>query len=145
MKVLFVCTGNYYRSRFAEIYFNYVAKRQQLDMEAFSRGFRTSNPENVGYLSPYTIDWLNCLKIALPKENRYPEMLTETDLILADKIIALKETEHRPFVQTLFPEWESRFEFWHINDIQDEAPVSAIQALKTRIDVFVTHLPIAAS
>ena len=36
--VLFLCTGNYYRSRFAEILFNSVAGRMSLPWKAFSRG-----------------------------------------------------------------------------------------------------------
>ena len=36
--VLFLCTGNYYRSRFAEIVFNSVAERMGLPWRASSRG-----------------------------------------------------------------------------------------------------------
>ena len=36
--ILFLCTGNHYRSRFAEILFNFVAGRMGLPWKAFSRG-----------------------------------------------------------------------------------------------------------
>ena len=36
--VLFLCTGNYYRSRFAEELFNHQAERADLDWIAQSRG-----------------------------------------------------------------------------------------------------------
>jgi hypothetical protein len=36
--VLFLCTGNFYRSRFAEILFNSVAERMRLPWKASSRG-----------------------------------------------------------------------------------------------------------
>jgi protein-tyrosine phosphatase len=36
--VLFLCTGNYYRSRFAEVLFNSVADRMGLPWRASSRG-----------------------------------------------------------------------------------------------------------
>ena len=36
--VLFLCTGNYYRSRFAEAVFNSVAARMGLSWRASSRG-----------------------------------------------------------------------------------------------------------
>ena len=37
-KILFLCTGNYYRSRFAEHLFNWLATKQGLDWQADSRG-----------------------------------------------------------------------------------------------------------
>ena len=36
--VLFLCTGNYYRSRFAEILFDSVAVKMSLPWKASSRG-----------------------------------------------------------------------------------------------------------
>jgi len=36
--VLFICTGNYYRSRFAEAVFNHRAQALGLPYRAFSRG-----------------------------------------------------------------------------------------------------------
>ena len=36
--VLFLCSGNYYRSRFAEIFFNWLAPQQGLNWRAESRG-----------------------------------------------------------------------------------------------------------
>ena len=36
--VLFLCTGNYYRSRFAEILFNSVAGKMSLPWKVSSRG-----------------------------------------------------------------------------------------------------------
>ena len=40
-RVLFLCTGNYYRSRFAEALFNSLAKRAELNWTADSRGLAT--------------------------------------------------------------------------------------------------------
>ena len=37
-RVLFVCTGNYYRSRFAEAVFNHLAAARGLPWRAVSRG-----------------------------------------------------------------------------------------------------------
>ena len=36
--VLFLCTGNYYRSRYAEVLFNSVAGKMSLPWKASSRG-----------------------------------------------------------------------------------------------------------
>ena len=40
--VLFLCTGNYYRSRFAEVLFNSLAGKMGLPWKASSRGPRRS-------------------------------------------------------------------------------------------------------
>ncbi|HVJ67318.1 MAG TPA: hypothetical protein VM510_05000, partial [Caulifigura sp.] len=37
-RVLFLCTGNYYRSRFSEELFNSLAKQHNLDWSADSAG-----------------------------------------------------------------------------------------------------------
>lgn len=52
--VLFLCTGNYYRSRFAEIYFNWHAPQQGLLWKAVSRGLGL-DPCNLGPLSLHTV------------------------------------------------------------------------------------------
>ncbi len=49
---LFVCTGNFYRSRFAEAVFNHEAGHAGLGWRAFSRGLRPHL--NEGDLSPHT-------------------------------------------------------------------------------------------
>jgi len=38
--VLFLCSGNYYRSRFAEIFFNWLAEEKSLSWRAESRAIR---------------------------------------------------------------------------------------------------------
>jgi protein-tyrosine phosphatase len=40
--VLFLCTGNYYRSRFAEMYLNDLAGRAGIDWSADSRALNIS-------------------------------------------------------------------------------------------------------
>ena len=51
--VLFLCTGNYYRSRFAEELFNHQAERADLDWIAQSRGLALERGAyNVGPISP---------------------------------------------------------------------------------------------
>ena len=51
-RVLFLCTGNYYRSRYAEEVFNYITKVEGLAWRAFSRGVaERGSPENIGPMS----------------------------------------------------------------------------------------------
>ena len=54
--VLFVCTANYYRSRFAEHLFNHLAGPAQSQWTASSRGVATElGAGNVGPISPYAV------------------------------------------------------------------------------------------
>jgi protein-tyrosine phosphatase len=49
--LLFLCSGNYYRSRFAEHLFNAIADRDQLPWRADSRGLVVGRAGNVGPIS----------------------------------------------------------------------------------------------
>jgi protein-tyrosine-phosphatase len=59
-RVLFLCTGNYYRSRFAELLFNYRARSTGLAWEASSRtwprsGWRGKTAKALGLEVPPTL------------------------------------------------------------------------------------------
>ena len=139
-KVLFLCTGNYYRSRFAEIYFNHHSPALELNWEAFSRGYRAANSKNVGPISIYTKEALAQREISDYDRDRFPIQLTEEDLKIADLIIAVKEKEHRPFTQEMFPEWENKIVFWHIDDIDAALPKDAIPLLEDKVKSLMTGL-----
>ena len=49
--ILFLCTGNFYRSSFAEIYFNWLAPREKLLWRADSRGLAL-DPTNALVFDP---------------------------------------------------------------------------------------------
>jgi len=62
--VLFLCTGNYYRSRFAEIVFNHVAVRMNLNWRATSRGLAIERGiHNVGPISSEVLSQLAAMRI----------------------------------------------------------------------------------
>jgi protein-tyrosine phosphatase len=52
--LLFICTGNYYRSRFAELYFRHLATKHELNWHVYSRGLEPDQA-NEGMLSRHTI------------------------------------------------------------------------------------------
>lgn len=134
-QILFLCTGNYYRSRFAEEMFNHQAQIAGVNWRASSRGLAPEpSPENVGAMSVYTLQALNDRRIS-PTE-RYPVVCTLDDLEAADRVIALKEAEHRLFLAQRFPGWENRTLYWHVDDIDVGEPAEAI----AKIDQLVREL-----
>jgi len=124
-QVLFLCTGNYYRSRFAEEIFNHEAKIAGLNWRAFSRGLAPEpSPDNVGAISIFTRRALSDRSISLVE--RFPVVCTIGDLESADRVIALKEAEHRLFLEQRFPGWENRTLYWHVDDIDVAEPADTI-------------------
>jgi protein-tyrosine phosphatase len=125
--ILFLCTGNYYRSRFAEELFNHLARQRNLDWRADSCGLALHlGVFNVGPISPATAIALTKMGIPLSTPIRMPRDLCENDLRSSARIIALKEAEHRPMMADRFPAWPDRIEYWHIDDLDQ---LSASQAL----------------
>jgi len=128
--VLFLCTGNYYRSRFAEYLFNTLAGRQELAWRAESRGLSTAFGRwKVGPMSHHAVDALRTRDIRLPAFVREPLLCCDADLVRSDLVIALKEEEHRPLVQKCFPDHCGRVEFWHVHDIDKAHPEQALGEL----------------
>src|SRR5438270_7547670 len=116
--VLFLCTGNYYRSRFAEVLFNSVAARMGLPWRATSRGLALERgANNVGPMATSAIQALEALGVCAADDcARPPAQVTTGNLEAADRIVALKQDEHLPLLQERFPAWAGKIEFWHIDD-----------------------------
>lgn len=130
--VLFLCTGNYYRSRFAELLFNTIAPRQDLRWRAESRGLELS-AANEGSISPFAAQRLQTLGIALPGDVRFPLPATTGDFERAAHVVAVKATEHRPLLQRQFPEFLQRVEFWEVHDIDCATPDVALPHLERQV------------
>ena len=136
--VLFICTGNYYRSRFAEYLFNHLALQQSLEWKAESRGLRPSH-RNVGSISFHAVDGLKRLQIT-DFEDRLPVQLSDNDLTTATHIVAVQEAEHLPMMQQLFPDWVTRTEFWGVADIEFREPADALAELEQEVRKLVERL-----
>jgi protein-tyrosine phosphatase len=132
--LLFLCTGNYYRSRFAEVFFNHHGARMGLPWRAVSRGLAIHlGVNNVGPLSAAVAARLVELGIPQDAHVRLPAQVTEADLARADLIVAVKEAEHRPQLRERFPAWEDRVEFWHIHDLDGATPREALPCLEQQV------------
>src|ERR1700733_12631895 len=116
--VLFLCTGNYYRSRFAEILFNAVVGKMGLAWKATSRGLALERGiNNVGPMAMAARKALEARGLlAVSEYDRFPIQATVEDFEAAHWIVALKQAEHLPFLQERFPTWAEKVEFWHVDD-----------------------------
>src|SRR4051794_17577324 len=116
--VLFLCTGNYYRSRFAEVLFNSVAVRLGLPWRASSRGLALERGvNNVGPMAASAVKAVEAMGVRAGEAiTRMPAQVTTDDLERAALIVALKHAEHLPLLQERFPAWAEKVEFWHVDD-----------------------------
>jgi protein-tyrosine phosphatase len=138
--VLFVCTGNYYRSRYAEILFNHQVDESSR-WRADSRGLQLS-AANLGPISQHALERLNArgLVAILEATSRLPQTLAEMDLISAARIIALDENEHPPLVEKYWPAWKSKFEFWNVPDLDRVGPEAALSEIERMVSQLVIEL-----
>ena len=105
--LLFLCTGNYYRSRFAEELFNAMASAQAPDWRADSRALAIEmGTANRGPISLYALAGLAERNIFPSEPYRNPLQCTEADLGRADYNVALQESEHRPLMKRDFLPWQ---------------------------------------
>ena len=71
--VIFVCTANYYRSRYSEHLFNVLAQKRGLPWRATSRGLRTwTLTEDDGPISDFTVWRLAARGIDVAPDHRHP-------------------------------------------------------------------------
>ncbi|TRO49052.1 low molecular weight phosphatase family protein [Candidatus Bathyarchaeota archaeon] len=105
MKILFVCSGNAYRSPYAEA----LLKKQRPDLDVESAGLHVAIPiarEAKNYLRK--LDAEQYLK-------SFPESLDEKNLRNYDLIIAM-QPKHKSALLRKCPECESKIIVWNIKD-----------------------------
>jgi len=141
INVLFLCTGNYYRSRFAEILFNTLAARESLDAHATSRGVATElGVDNEGPISTHTLKRLRHLKVKDDSALRFPKQVEDQDIRNATLIIALDESEHRALIQDRYPEWANRVEYWNVADLWAATPEEALPIIEEQVRDLIDRL-----
>jgi protein-tyrosine phosphatase len=120
-KLLFLCSGNYYRSRFAEIFFNWHAEQRGLNWRAESRGLIMLN-DNLGPMSRVATARLGHHGIPADTYQRFPKKVTLEDMEAAQRIIAMKRSEHLYAIENYFSTQLDRVEFWDIHDLDSATP-----------------------
>lgn len=142
--VLFLCTGNYYRSRYAEELFNHLVAQSGLNWKATSRALAIERgTNNIGPIARATIAALVADGISPTGATRLPLACTAEDLSGAEIIVAVKEAEHRQLLARRFEGWESRAVYWHIHDIDEANPDEALAKLKQNVTELARQLAIA--
>ena len=118
-RVLFLCTGNYYRSRFAEELFNHLCRESKLPHRADSRGLALERGWlwNFGPMSKHARRALEQRGVAIAGGERRPLNVSDQDFEQADIVIALKESEHRPLIESRHPRFASKVRYWDVNDV----------------------------
>ena len=138
---MFLCTGNYYRSRFAELLFNHLAAEKSVDWKATSRGLALERgAHNVGPIAQDTLKAL--LRLGVPVETgfRYPLPVDVEDLALASHIVAVKQEEHLPLLERRFPDWANRVEFWQVHDRDLAPPPEALAQIDRHVRELIQRL-----
>lgn len=130
--VLFLCSGNYYRSRLAEAFFNSQARQRGAAWQAISRGLAIS-ANNPGPLSSHTRARLAEHRIDCQPYERMPLDASADDFAQADHVVAVKRTEHQPLMQRRFPEWMPKVEFWEVHDLDCATPTEALPHLESQV------------
>jgi low molecular weight protein-tyrosine phosphatase len=139
-KLLFLCTGNYYRSRFAELLFNAMAATHAVPWQAFSRGLALDKGvNNVGPISPLAVDALQALGVVSVGAWRFPLQVEEGDLQAADHIIALQEAEHKPYLQERYPAWVDTVEYWHVRDGVPTLAYNPLEEIRRDVQRLLAH------
>jgi protein-tyrosine phosphatase len=130
-RILFICTGNYYRSRFAEAVFNHHAELQGISWIAFSRGLAVHLVE--GSLSPFTRQALDLRKIDIRHTGPERNQLSEADLQQSRRQIALDRNEHLGMMNGQFPHWAHKIEYWEVPDLPLQSPLTALGEIERRV------------
>jgi len=105
MKILFICTGNSYRSPVAEA----LLKKIRGDLEVESAGTQPA-----GMIAPNAKKFLE-RENALEKLKRRPEGIDQKNVEEYDLIVAMKQN-HKNEILRLYPQTEDRIEVWNIDD-----------------------------
>ncbi len=146
-KVLFICTGNFFRSAFAEQYFNHLAaqnlkldprdpRRKQGVWRAESRGLdptQLSPSQRAARMSSFALERLGKLRIpyavdaaaGLPAHT--PTPLAVADLERCERVVAMHDASHRPMLRRFVEKRRGqardpatlldRVVYWDIDDV----------------------------
>jgi protein-tyrosine phosphatase len=143
-RVLFLCTGNYYRSRFAEELFNHLCREQNLGHSSTSRALALERGGlwNIGPMSRHALRALELRGVTAVNAERPPQPACDDDFQAADIVVALKEREHRALVESRFPSFQTRVRYWHVHDLDGALPAEATRQIDQLVRELIDELKV---
>ncbi len=132
-RILFLCSGNYYRSRFAEEVFNGKTGAAPSGWRAESRGLRL-NPNNIGPIAELVLRRLARLEVKPTNAGRNPVALKKSDLDDAALVIGMSRKEHYPLMKRMFPTYADQIAYWDVEDTGRMPPDVAFQRIELLVD-----------
>ncbi len=138
--LLFLCTANYYRSRFAEYVFNALASSGGMEWRAVSRGLALERgTANEGTVSEFVVHRLRELGISVDA-SRHPYPAVADDFSRAQRVIALKEAEHRPLIHERHPQWADLVEYWQVHDYDPSSAFDPLAKIESAVGALIVEL-----
>ena len=144
MKLVFVCTGNYYRSRFAEFYFNLLCDSFSIKTTVSSRGFEVELSDYVTdkFGQPHPLTMLEIKKhsnyISEQRfsfyRNKVREPMTQLDFDNNDFIVIMDKDEHEKYLSDYNFNSE-KIVFWEEQDVYlGKTPTECFNGIKIKCE-----------
>jgi protein-tyrosine phosphatase len=138
--ILFLCTGNYFRSRFAEELFNHRVAHAPIGWQAQSRALAIERLIGVSdQMSPFAVKGLAERGFTAKTAERLPQQCVHADFETVHHTVALNEPEHRPLMLERFPNWAARIEYWQVWDADVVPPSVALAAIDQQIEALLSR------
>ena len=130
MNVLFVCTGNYYRSKFCENLWFFLLekfdKKGSVSSSGLNPGLAQLWKDAFGRVSPFTRRALKIIGVPLVDDSSL-HLISQQEVDDSDIVVFLNKSEHLPMLadsRVMVP--ISKIVAWNNEDVDQEFPMEAI-------------------
>lgn len=137
MKILFVCTGNYYRSKFCENLWQHLLERFDKEGEVSSSGLKPELAllwkDAFGPVSPFTVKALKVMGVKL-SDNSSLHLLNQNEIYDCDKIVFINKEEHMPLLkESGLTVPVEKIICWENEDVDEEFPMESIFSMTENV------------